>query len=148
MISLAIKLLKKLQKSQKLYHIIVQTQTKWFRADNAARATNKENRQAIFKTFVIRKTNIIQVDDVKDIDVLILMYDLIEYSDNYSKRCRCLYQFFRDKPKSTVRDSKSFRFKSKLLNNTTNTGTIDVEIDVSLKYLITFWEALEMFLWN
>ena len=146
MISLAIKLLKKSQKSQKLYHKIVQTQTKWFRADNAARATNKENRQAIFKTFVIRKTNIIQVDDVKDIDVLILMYDLIEYSDNYSKRCRCLYQFFRDKPKSTVRDSKSFRFKSKLLNNTTNTGTIDVEIDVSLKYLITFWGALEMFL--
>ena len=30
--------------------------------------------------------NNIQVDDAKDIDLVMLMYNLIEYSDNYSKQ--------------------------------------------------------------
>ena len=73
-----------------------------------------------------------------------LVHDLIEYSDNYLRTSRCLYQFFRDEPKNTVTDSKSFRFKSKLLNNTSNTGNINVEIAVPLKYSSNFWRALEM----
>ena len=37
------------------------------------------------------------MDNVKDIDVLILMYNLIEYSDNYLKISGSLWQYCRNK---------------------------------------------------
>ena len=39
-----------------------------------------------------------QVDDANDIDVVMAMYILIEYSDNYSKTPGILWQCQRDKP--------------------------------------------------
>ena len=41
-------------------------------------------------------------------------------------------------------DSKSFKFKSKLLNNTDNGGIINAKIAVPLKYLNNFWKNLEI----
>ena len=38
----------------------------------------------------LSKINNTQVDNAKDIDVVMAMYDLIEYSDNYSGRSRSL----------------------------------------------------------
>ena len=49
------------------------------------------------------------------------MYNLIEYSDNYSKTFRFLYQFYGDDPIDLITDSESFKFKSRFLNNTNNT---------------------------
>ena len=43
-------------------------------------------------------TNNIQVDNTKDIDVVISMYNLIECNDNYSKASQILWQYYRDKP--------------------------------------------------
>ena len=37
-----------------------------------------------------------QVDDADDIDAVTLMYNVIEYSDNYSKTSENLRQFYRD----------------------------------------------------
>ena len=37
-------------------------------------------------TSCISRINSTQIDDDQYIDVVILMYDLIEYSDNYSKK--------------------------------------------------------------
>ena len=56
-------------------------------ADNAARTIDKDNKQAIFKNcapFTDCITEIIntQVGNTKDLDVVIPMYNLIEYSDN------------------------------------------------------------------
>ena len=57
-------------------------------ADGAA--ANNTNKKVIFKncapfTDCISKINNAQVDNAKDIDIVMLMYNLIEYSDNYSK---------------------------------------------------------------
>ena len=62
--------------------------------DDAARATNRNNEQAIFKKFApftdsITEINNTQVDNAKN--VLMSMYNLIEYSDNYSKTSGSLY---------------------------------------------------------
>ena len=51
---------------------------------------NNTNKKVIFKncapfTICISEINNTQVDSVKDIDIGMPMYNLIEYSDNYSK---------------------------------------------------------------
>ena len=38
------------------------------------------------------------IDNYKGIDVVMLMYNLIEYSDNYSKIYGNLRQYYRDEP--------------------------------------------------
>ena len=39
----------------------------------------------------MREINNIQVDNAKDIDIVIPLYNLIEYSDNYSKKSGSLW---------------------------------------------------------
>ena len=78
-----------------------------------------------------------------------LMYNLIEYSDNYAKTSGSLWQYFRDELQDNLADSESFKSKIKItgktLNNDNETG---VEIMVPLKYLSNFWRTLEMPLIN
>ena len=38
-----------------------------------------------------------------------------------------------------ITDSNFFKFKSRFLNNADDTGTVDVETIVLLKYLNNFW---------
>ena len=57
---------------------------------------NNTNKKVIFKscaqfTNCISEINNTQVDNAEDIDVIILMYNLIEYSDNYSKTSGTLW---------------------------------------------------------
>ena len=59
----------------------------------------------MFKTCVpftncISWINNTQIDDAHDIDIVMPMYDLIEYRENYSKTCGNLWQYFKDKPAS------------------------------------------------
>ena len=75
-----------------------------------------------------------------------LMYNVIEYSDNYSKTFGSLYQFCSDDSKDPITDSELHKFKSIFLSNTNNAGTINVEVAVPLKCLSNFWKNLEMFL--
>ena len=77
------------------------------------------------------------------------MYDLIEYSDNYSKTSGSLWQHYKDDPNDNLTDSESIKSKVKITGNTPNNGNIkDVEIIVPLKYLSNFWRTLEMPLIN
>ena len=77
------------------------------------------------------------------------MYNLIEYSDNYSKTSRCLWQCYKDDPNDNLTDSESFKSKKKITGNTpADRNTKNVEIIVPLKYLINFWRTLEMPLIN
>ena len=77
------------------------------------------------------------------------MYNLIEYSDNYSKTSASLYQSCRDEPNNNITDPESFKFKSKFLDNiNSNAGIIDAKIAGPLKYIINFWRTLEMTLIN
>ena len=69
------------------------------------------------------------------------MYNLIEYSDNYSKTS--------DDPTDNITKSESFKSKIQITGETPAVGnTKDVEIIVSLKYLSNFWRTLEMPLIN
>ena len=77
------------------------------------------------------------------------MYNLIEYSDNYSKTSRSLWQYYKDDPNDNLANSKSFKSKVKITGKTPNNGnTKDVEIIVPLKYLSNFCRTLEMPLIN
>ena len=59
--------------------------------DNAAaRQADERNKGVIFTncapfTNCKSETNNIEIDNAKDIDIVMQMYNLIEYSDNYSK---------------------------------------------------------------
>ena len=46
----------------------------------------------------ISKTTNTQVDNAEDIDIIMPMYNLIEYSDNYSKTSGTLSQYCKDIP--------------------------------------------------
>ena len=129
-------------------------------ADADANNTNKE---VIFIncapfTICISEINNIQVDNAKDIDIVMPMYDLIEYSDNYSKTSGGLWQYCKDTPavnnNNAIVDftdnslTDSVKFKVKMTGQTENGGTKNIEIMVPIKYLSNFWRAIEMPLLN
>ena len=126
-------------------------------------AANNTNKKAIFKncapfTNCISEINNTQIDDAKDIDIVMPMYNLIKYSDNYAKTTGSLWQYCKDIPARNDNDqiivfdvnnvTDSFNFKVKITGRTGNDGTKDVEIIVPLKHLSNFWRTLEMPLIN
>ena len=126
-------------------------------------AANNTNKKVIFKncapfTNCISEINNIQIDNAKDIDIVMPMYNLIEYSDNYAKTTGSLWQYCKDIPAQNANDdivifledntTDSFKFRAKITGQTENDGTKDVEIMVPLKYLSNFWRTLEMPLIN
>ena len=120
----------------------------------AARQADERDKGVIFKTcapFVNCKTEInnMEIGNAKDVDIVMPMYNLIEYSDNYSKTSGSLWQYYKDESNDNLTDSESFKSKIKITGKTpTNGNTKDVEIIVPLKYLINFWRTLEMQLIN
>ena len=126
-------------------------------------AVNNNNKEVIFKncapfTNCISEINNTQIGNAKDIDIVMPMYNVIEYSDNYAKTTGSLWQYCKDIPALNANDeitqftggntTDSFNFKVKLTGQTGNDGTKDVEIMVLLKYLSNFWRTLEMPLIN
>ena len=59
----------------------------------------------------ISEINDTEIDNAKNIDIIMLMYNLIEYSHNYSKPSESLWQCYRDKPNYNLTDSESFKSK-------------------------------------
>ena len=129
----------------------------------AGAASNNTNKKVIFKncapfTNFINEINNTQIDNAKDIDIVMSMYNLIEYSDNYTKTTGSLWQYCKDIPARNDNNeiiiftennlTDSFNFKAKITGQTGNNGTKDVEIMVPLKYLSNFWRTLEMPLIN
>ena len=114
----------------------------------------KEIKGVAFKPcapFTACKTNIndVETDNCIDIDIVMSMYNLIEYSDNYAKTSGSLWQYYRDEPNDNLANSKSSESKIKITGKTPNDGNKkDVEILVPLKYLSNFWRTLEMPLIN
>ena len=69
----------------------------------ASADANNTNKKVLFKNCVpftncISEINNTQVDNAKDIDIVTPMYNLIEYSDNYSKTSGGLWQYCKDIP--------------------------------------------------
>ena len=57
----------------------------------------------------ISRINNTDIDNAKNIDIVMPMYNLIEYSDNYSKTTRSLWQFYKDDPNDNIIQSESFK---------------------------------------
>ena len=102
--------------------------------DDAAKRTDKRDKGVIFKncapfTKCISRINNTEIDNAKDIDIVMPMYNLIEYSDNYSKTSGSLYQYYKDDPNDNLVNSESF--KSKV--NITGKKLLLMEIQKMLK---------------
>ena len=124
---------------------------------------NNINKKVIFKncapfTNCISEINNTQVDNAKDVDIVMAMYNLIEYSDNYSKTSGSLWTYCKDIPAVDNNNANvnfaennltdSFYLKVIMTSQTGNDGTKNIEIMVPLKYLSNFWRSLEMPLIN
>ena len=91
-----------------------------------------------------------QVDNAKDLDVVMPVYNLIEYSENYSKTSGSLWQYYRDESDDNgLEDSESFKFQVKITGKTpASANTKNVKIAVQLKYVGDFWRTLKIPLIN
>ena len=113
-------------------------------ADAAARQEDERDKGVAFKSYApfincISEINNTLVGNAKDIDIIMPMCNLIEYSDNYAKTKGSLWQYFRDKPNDNLADSELFKSKIKITGKTPNDNNVkDVEIIVPLKYLSNF----------
>ena len=87
----------------------------------------------------ISEVNNTQINNSKNIDVVMPIYNLTEYSDNYLKT-ESLWQYYQDKPSNQTANPESFKSKIKITGNTSHNGnTKNIEIAVPLKYLRDFW---------
>ena len=131
----------------------------------------RRNRPLILKNnapFVscMTKINNEFIEDADDLDVVIPMYNLLEYSKNYRKTIGSLYNYYRDEldndadlddnVNNNVVSSNTFKYKNKVTGNTYDTaagaaghdankvGKQDVELAIPLKYLGNFCRALNI----
>ena len=111
--------------------------------DDDARQADERDKGVIFKNCVpftkcISRTNSTDIDNAQDIDIVMPVYNLIEYSDNYSKTSGSLWRYYKDDPNDDLEQSESLKSKIKITGKTNDNGTKDVEIMVPLKYLSNF----------
>ena len=139
--------------------------------NNADNIRDKKNRPFTLKNnapFVscITRINGELIEDADDLDIVMSMYNLLEYSKNYRKTIGSLYNYYRDELSDDTDDnnfdnikvvnSNTFKYKNKITGNTYNVdagaqgydvnknGTLEVELATPLKYLVNFWRALNI----
>ena len=132
---------------------------------------DKRNRPVILKNNVpfvsyITRINGELIEDADDLDIVMSMYNLVEYSKNYRTTIGSLYNYYRDELSDDADDgnfdnikvvnSNTFKYKNKITGNTYNVdtgaqgyavnknGTQEVELAIPLKYLGSFWKALNI----
>ena len=106
----------------------------------------------------ISKINNTLNDNAEDLDIVMPMYNLLEYSKNYRKTTGSLWNYYRDELNSgavgninySIKNSKSFDYKTSITGKLegNNVEKDDVEIVVPLKYLSNFWRTLDLPLIN
>ena len=136
---------------------------------------DKKNRPLTFKNnapFIscISRINSVLTENAEDLDIVIPMCNLLEYSKNYSKTFGSLWNCYRDEltdeasydngSNKNVINSKSFKYKTSIKRNTFNVaataedydvkkeGTKKVSIPVPLKHLSNFWKTIDIPLIN
>ena len=101
-------------------------------------------------TSCVSKSNNTLIDNAEDLDIVMPMYNLIEYSKNYSKTSGSLWKYYRNEPNSgavgninySIKGSKFFDYKTSVTKKIEgNNETKDAEIAVPLKYLSNFWNT-------
>ena len=110
----------------------------------------------------ISKSNNELVENAEDLDILMPMYNLLEYSKNYEKTSGSLFNYYRDEPNNliigdgddainiSIRNSKSFDYKTNIMGNLDigEDEKEDIIIAIPLKYLGNFWRSLDIPLIN
>ena len=95
--------------------------------DDAARQADERNKGVILKncapfTKCISRINNTEIDNAQDIDIVMPMYNLIEYRDNYSKISGSLYQYYKDYPNDSITRNESFKYKVKITGKSLEDG--------------------------
>ena len=92
------------------------------------------------------------IEKAEDLDIVMPMYNLSEYSDSYQDSTGSLYQFKRDEPPDDNANvgnaTTSLVYKSKLIKGTTDNNVNNVKLVVPLKYVSNFFRSLELPLVN
>ena len=134
----------------------------------AAKENDKAEKDVAFKNNApfrscISKINSTLKDNAEDLDIVMSMYHLLEYSQNDSMTSGSLWNYYRDKideVDDNASDGKSFEYKTKIVGNTLekpgNEGdanrppvsTSNVEFTIPLKYHSNFWRSLDLPLIN
>ena len=109
----------------------------------------------------ILKIDGVQIDNAEDLDVVIPVYNLLEYSKNYRKTTGSLWNYYRDEPSNPLSsNSESFKYKTSITGNTYNVGDGEAGYDVErvsknktevvipLKHLSNFRKSLNIPLIN
>ena len=99
----------------------------------------------------ISKINGVKIDNAEDLDVVMPMYNLLEYSKNYKKTTGSLWNYYRDESSNPLSsNSESFKYKTSITGNTYNigdgeegydankVGKNETEVVIPLKYLSNF----------
>ena len=132
------------------------------RAANAVNATRLALKNCAPFTKCNLEINDEHVETAENLDIVMPMYNLIEYSDNYQDSSATLYQYKRDEPPEgnavaylIANNSNSLKYKIKFLGNVTEVAgdaagvrRLNVKVVVPLKYLSNFFRSLEMPLIN
>ena len=126
----------------------------------------KRNKVVAFKNnapFIncISKINGIKINNAENLDVVMPMYNLFEYSKNYRKTAGSLWNYYRDEPSNPLSsNSESFKYKTSITGNTYNVGANEADYDASkvgknktevvtpLKHLSNLWRSLNIPLIN
>ena len=104
--------------------------------DDAAKQLDEQNEGVILKncalfTKCISRMKHTDIGNAQYIDIVMPMYILIEYSDNYSKTSESFWQYYKDDPNDNIGNSESFKSKIKITGKTPDAGnTKNVEITV------------------
>ena len=105
----------------------------------------------------VSKINGVKTDNAEDLDVVMSMYNLLEYSKNYRKTTGSLWNYYKDEPNSStdndnithsILNSESFDYKANFMENSVaqNLTKNDVKVVVPLRHLSNFWRHLNILL--
>ena len=118
-------------------------------ADAAARQADERDKSVIFKNCTPcinckSEINNTERNNAKNVDIVMPMYNMIEYSDNYSKISGILWKYYRNERNNILADSESLKSKMKIAGRSPVDGNTkdDVEIIVPLKHLSNFCHYL------
>ena len=138
---------------------------------NNAKKTQKQNKQNKKNKSVASKNNLsvalqksmtykLTIQKIV-LDVVMPMYNLLEYRKNYRKTTGSLWNYYTDEPSNTLSsNSESFKYMRSITRNTynlvafnanydaTKVGKYETEIVVPLKHLSNFWRTLNILLIN
>ena len=121
----------------------------------------KRNKAVAFKNNAPFINCISKIINAEALDVVMPMYNLLEFSKNYRKTTGSLWNYYRNQPSNPLStNSESFEYKISITGNTYNVGDDDDNYDankvskketetvIPLKYLSNFWRSLDIPLIN